>query len=164
MLASRAKMGIICEDDVIFPLDYDQKLNKIIDHLQATEIKWHIFAGIIAHLHDDTKIIDVREIDGIEYVYIDKMTSMVMNIYSRSGMELISNWDETNIDAETNTIDRYVESAEDLVVVTTVPFLVGYAEEQQSTLWGFENSQYTSLIKASEELLAKKVAEFKRNR
>lgn len=164
MLASKAKMGIICEDDVIFPLDYDQKLNKIIDHLQTTEIEWHIFAGIIAHLHDDTRIIDVREIDGIEYVYIDKMTSMVMNIYSRSGMALISQWDETNIDAETNTIDRYVESAQDLVVVTTVPFLVGYAEEQQSTLWGFENSQYTSLIKASEELLAKKVAEFKRNR
>lgn len=164
MLASKAKMGIICEDDVIFPLDYDQKLNKIIDHLQTTEIKWHIFAGIIAHLHDETKVIDVREIDGIEYVYIDKMTSMVMNIYSRSGMALISQWDEKNIDAETNTIDRYVESAEDLVVVTTVPFLVGYAEEQQSTLWGFENSQYTSLIKASEELLAKKVAEFKRNR
>lgn len=164
MLASKAKMGIICEDDVIFPLDYDQKLNKIIDHLQTTEVEWHIFAGIIAHLHDDTRIIDVREIDGIEYVYIDKMTSMVMNIYSRSGMALISQWDETNIDAETNTIDRYVESAQDLVVVTTVPFLVGYAEEQQSTLWGFENSQYTSLIKASEELLAKKVAEFKRNR
>ncbi|WP_243655192.1 hypothetical protein [Raoultella sp. BIGb0138] len=164
MLASKAKMGIICEDDVIFPLDYDQKLNKIIDHLQTTEIEWHIFAGIIAHLHDDTRIIDVREIDGIEYVYIDKMTSMVMNIYSRSGMALISQWDETNIDAETNTIDRYVESAQDLVVITTVPFLVGYAEEQQSTLWGFENSQYTSLIKASEELLAKKVAEFKRNR
>ncbi|HIF5918546.1 TPA: GT99 family glycosyltransferase N-terminal domain-containing protein [Raoultella ornithinolytica] len=164
MLASKAKMGIICEDDVIFPLDYDQKLNKIIDHLQTTEVEWHIFAGIIAHLHDDTRIIDVREIDGIEYVYIDKMTSMVMNIYSRSGMALIAQWDETNIDAETNTIDRYVESAQDLVVVTTVPFLVGYAEEQQSTLWGFENSQYTSLIKASEELLAKKVAEFKRNR
>ncbi len=80
------------------------------------------FAGIIAHLHDDTRIIDVREIDGIEYVYIDKMTSMVMNIYSRSGMALIAQWDETNIDAETNTIDRYVESAQDLVVVTTVPF------------------------------------------
>lgn len=164
MLASRARMGIICEDDVIFPLDYDQKLNKIISHLQTTEVEWHIFAGIIAHLHDDTKIIDVREIDGIEYVYIDKMTSMVMNIYSRKGMALISQWDETNIDAETNTIDRYVESAKDLVVVTTIPFLVGYAEEQQSTLWGFENSQYTSLIKASEELLAKKVAEFKCNR
>lgn len=164
MLASRAKMGIICEDDVIFPLDYDQKLNKILAHLQTTEVKWHIFAGIIAHLHDDTRIIDVKEIDGIEYVYIDKMTSMVMNIYSRSGMELISQWDETNIDAESNTIDRYVESAENLVVVTTVPFLVGYAEEQQSTLWGFENSQYTSLIKASEELLAKKVADFKRSR
>lgn len=164
MLASKAEMGIICEDDVIFPVDYDDKLNKIINHLQSTEAKWHIFAGIIAHLHEDTKVLDVKVIDGIEYIYIDKMTSMVMNIYSRRGMDLISQWDEKNIDAETNTIDRYVESAQDLVVVTTLPFLVGYAEEQQSTLWGFENSQYTSLIKASEKLLAEKVAEFKKNR
>ncbi|EPY4318534.1 GT99 family glycosyltransferase N-terminal domain-containing protein [Klebsiella quasipneumoniae] len=164
MLASKAEMGIICEDDVIFPVDYDNKLNKIINHLQSTEAKWHIFAGIIAHLHEDTKVLDVKVIDGIEYIYIDKMTSMVMNIYSRRGMDLISQWDEKNIDAETNTIDRYVESAQDLVVVTTLPFLVGYAEEQQSTLWGFENSQYTSLIKASENLLAEKVAEFKKNR
>lgn len=164
MLASKAEMGIICEDDVIFPVDYDNKLNKIINHLQSTEAKWHIFAGIIAHLHEDTKVLDVKVIDGIEYIYIDKMTSMVMNIYSRRGMDLISQWDEKNIDAETNTIDRYVESAQDLVVVTTLPFLVGYAEEQQSTLWGFENSQYTSLIKTSEKLLAEKVAEFKKNR
>lgn len=164
MLASKAEMGIICEDDVIFPVDYDNKLNKIINHLQSTEAKWHIFAGIIAHLHEDTKVLDVKVIDGIEYIYIDKMTSMVMNIYSRRGMDLISQWDEKNIDAETNTIDRYVESAQDLIVVTTLPFLVGYAEEQQSTLWGFENSQYTSLIKASEKLLAEKVAEFKKNR
>ncbi|MGY5588515.1 GT99 family glycosyltransferase N-terminal domain-containing protein [Klebsiella quasipneumoniae] len=164
MLAIKAEMGIICEDDVIFPVDYDNKLNKIINHLQSTEAKWHIFAGIIAHLHEDTKVLDVKVIDGIEYIYIDKMTSMVMNIYSRRGMDLISQWDEKNIDAETNTIDRYVESAQDLVVVTTLPFLVGYAEEQQSTLWGFENSQYTSLIKASEKLLAEKVAEFKKKR
>ncbi|WP_430688848.1 GT99 family glycosyltransferase N-terminal domain-containing protein [Klebsiella quasipneumoniae] len=164
MLASKAEMGIICEDDVIFPVDYDNKLNKIINHLQSTEAKWHIFAGIIAHLHEDTKVLDVKVMDGIEYIYIDKMTSMVMNIYSRRGMDLISQWDEKNIDAETNTIDRYVESAQDLVVVTTLAFLVGYAEEQQSTLWGFENSQYTSLIKASEKLLAEKVAEFKKNR
>ncbi|HFU2660084.1 TPA: hypothetical protein ACH5MF_004426 [Escherichia coli] len=164
MLASKAEMGIICEDHVIFPVDYDNKLNKIINHLKSTEAKWHIFAGIIAHLHEDTKVLDVKVMDGIEYIYIDKMTSMVMNIYSRRGMDLISQWDEKNIDAETNTIDRYVESAQDLVVVTTLPFLVGYAEEQQSTLWGFENSQYTSLIKASEKLLAEKVTEFKKNR
>ncbi|NYY80049.1 hypothetical protein DMH17_16795 [Raoultella planticola] len=46
MLASKAKMGIICEDDVIFPLDYDQKLNKIIDHLQTTEVD-----GIFCRYH-----------------------------------------------------------------------------------------------------------------
>ncbi|WP_446921202.1 glycosyltransferase family 25 protein, partial [Klebsiella pneumoniae] len=68
MLASKAEMGIICEDDVIFPVDYDNKLNKIINHLQSTEAKWHIFAGIIAHLHEDTKVLDVKVIDGIEYI------------------------------------------------------------------------------------------------
>lgn len=161
MLASPSEMVIICEDDVIFPPDYDKNLNKVLYHLQTNEIEWHIFSGIIAHLHDDTRIIDVKKIDGIEYIYIDKMTSMVMNIYSRKGMALISQWDEKNIDSDTNTIDRYVESSENLVVVTTIPFLVGYAQEQQSTLWGFENSQYTSLIENSEKLLAKKVAEFK---
>lgn len=162
MLTSKAQMGIICEDDVLFPTNYDSQIQKIIKYLKQTDVKWHIFAGIIAHLHEDTKVIDVEEIDGIEYVYIDKMTSMVMNIYSRSGMELISQWNEKDINAETNTIDRYVESAQDLIVVTTLPFLVGYAEEQQSTLWGFKNSQYTSLIQASELLLRNKVAEFKR--
>ncbi len=121
MLASKAKMGIICEDDVIFPLDYDQKLNKIIDHLQTTEVEWHILP-VSSRIFMTIPESLTSEIDGIEYVYIDKMTSMVMNIYSRSGMALIAQWDETNIDAETNTIDRYVESAQDLVVVTTVPF------------------------------------------
>lgn len=157
----KSEMAMICEDDVLFPADFDIKLEKVVSHLRSTEWDWHVFAGIIAHLHDDTSILAVKEIDGIEYVYINRMTSMVMNIYSRRGIELISQWDEKNIDSENNTIDRYLESAPGLTVVTTLPFMVGYAEDQHSTLWGFVNTQYTDMIRSSEQLLAEKVKAFK---
>lgn len=161
-LADRqSEIAMICEDDVLFPADFDIKLDKVVRHLRSTEWDWHVFAGIIAHLHDDTQVLAVKEIDGIEYVYINRMTSMVMNIYSRHGIELISQWDEKNIDSENNTIDRYLESAPGLTVVTTLPFMVGYAEDQHSTLWGFVNTQYTDMIRSSERLLAEKVQAFK---
>jgi GR25 family glycosyltransferase involved in LPS biosynthesis len=164
MLACKSNMLVVCEDDVISPKDFDKNLEKVISHLKKSDIDWHIFCGIIAHLHEETKILDVKNIDGIEYVYINKMTSMVMNIYSQRGMELIAQWDEKNSNANTNTIDRYVEATENLVVVTTLPFMVGYAEEQQSTLWGIKNTEYTPMIAMSEAFLAEKVAEFKLNR
>jgi hypothetical protein len=157
----KTEMAMICEDDVLFPTDFDIQLEKVVEHLRTTEWDWHVFAGIIAHLHDDTSILAVKEIDGIEYVYINRMTSMVMNIYSRRGIELISQWDEKNIDSQNNTIDRYLESAPGLTVVTTLPFMVGYAEDQHSTLWGFVNTQYTDMIRSSERLLAEKVKVFK---
>jgi GR25 family glycosyltransferase involved in LPS biosynthesis len=157
----KTEMAMICEDDVLFPEDFDIQLEKVVGHLRSTEWDWHVFAGIIAHLHDDTSILAVKEIDGIEYVYINRMTSMVMNIYSRRGIELISQWDEKNTDAQNNTIDRYLESAPGLTVVTTLPFMVGYAEDQYSTLWGFVNTQYTDMIRSSERLLAEKVKAFK---
>ncbi|MFK3841193.1 hypothetical protein [Serratia sp. NPDC087055] len=157
----KTEMAMICEDDVLFPTDFDIQLEKVVGHLRTTEWDWHVFAGIIAHLHDDTSILAVKEIDGIEYVYINRMTSMVMNIYSRRGIELISQWDEKNIDSQNNTIDRYLESAPGLTVVTTLPFMVGYAEDQHSTLWGFVNTQYTDMIRNSERLLAEKVKAFK---
>jgi GR25 family glycosyltransferase involved in LPS biosynthesis len=161
-LADRqTEMAMICEDDVLFPADFDIKLDKVVKHLRSTEWDWHVFAGIIAHLHEDTRVLAVKEIDGIEYVYINRMTSMVMNIYSRQGIELISQWDEKNIDSANNTIDRYLESAPGLTVVTTLPFMVGYAEDQHSTLWGFVNTQYTGMIRSSEQLLAEKVKAFK---
>ncbi|HHQ6721307.1 TPA: GT99 family glycosyltransferase N-terminal domain-containing protein [Serratia fonticola] len=161
-LADRqTEMAMICEDDVLFPADFDIKLDKVVKHLRSTEWDWHVFAGIIAHLHEDTRVLAVEEIDGIEYVYINRMTSMVMNIYSRQGIALISQWDEKNIDSANNTIDRYLESAPGLTVVTTLPFMVGYAEDQHSTLWGFVNTQYTDMIRSSEQLLAEKVKAFK---
>ncbi|HIE0363676.1 hypothetical protein N7583_19885 [Serratia marcescens] len=162
VLADRnTEMAMICEDDALFPDDFDIKLEKIVAYLERSNWDWHIFSGIIAHLNEDTEILAVEEVDGIEYIYINRMTSTVMNIYSRRGIEAVSHWDERNVDAQTNTIDRYLESVPNLVVVTTLPFQVGHAEDQTSTLWGFVNTQYLDMISESERLLKEKVDAFK---
>ncbi|KFK97871.1 MULTISPECIES: hypothetical protein [unclassified Serratia (in: enterobacteria)] len=162
VLADRnAEIAMICEDDALFPEDFELKLEKIVSYLEHSGWDWHIFSGIIAHLNEDTEILAVEEVDGIEYIYINRMTSTVMNIYSRRGIDAVSHWDERNVDAQTNTIDRYLESVPNLVVVTTLPFLVGHAEDQTSTLWGFVNTQYLDMISESERLLQEKVDAFK---
>ena len=167
MLEEMKKLGheevIICEDDVAFPDDIEHRISITRSYLKQTKHRWHIFAGLIADVHPDTKILHVEEYEGIEYIYIDKMTSMVMNIYSLEIMEIISLWDQTNKNVETNTIDRYIESHTDIIVVTTLPYLVGHTEDQSSTLWGGPNTQYSAMIDSSREILARKVCEYKSN-
>lgn len=165
LMMDNVKLAILCEDDVIFPTNFDYLINKITTYLIQTSYQWHVFSGLIAHLHPDTEILAIEEHEGIEYIYINKMTSTVMNIYSFAAMEIISTWDEKNQDANTNTIDRYLEAQRNLVVITTLPFLVGHSEDVNSTLWGFPNIEYSSLISNSSKLLLEKVRHYKaRNR
>jgi hypothetical protein len=63
----------------------------------------------------------------------------------------------------TNTIDRYLERHGALKILTVDPFLVGHKESQQSTIWGVENTHYTDLIKASNQLLKKKILTYNAN-
>ena len=86
------------------------------------------------------------------FITIDKMTSNVFNIYSERAIRLISLWDPSNEDAETNTIDRYLENSS-LKIVVTDPYIVGHREELHSTLWGFQNTQYVDMIAESERKL-----------
>ena len=44
--------------------------------------------------------------------------------------------------------------------VTTLPFLVGHDENNQSAVWDFPNADYAAMIGASEERLAAMVAVF----
>ena len=157
----RATFSIICEDDVIFPDDIEEKLDKVINYLSNYDGSWHLFSGFISHLHADTNILKIEEVDAIEYIYIDRMTSMVMNIYSTEAFDMFDQWDETNTDVETNTIDRHIETYPDLTVITTFPFLVQHAENQMSTLWGFQNTQYAELIHETEKLFALKIEQYK---
>lgn len=153
---------LVCEDDVELPPHYDAVMQTIRDHLQAVNGQWDIFVGIIARLHPDAMVLDVHERGGLTFVTLDKMTSMVFNIYSRRAMELISRWDETLEDDQTNTIDRYLERTSNLRIVTLLEPVFGHREDLTSSLWGFGNEQYSAYIEESRSQLRQKVDAFLR--
>ena len=67
--------------------------------------------------------------------------SMVFNIYDKSVFDIICQWDNTILDKQTNTIDRYLED-KITRVLTTCPFLVGHKEDLNSTIWNHKNDLY----------------------
>lgn len=150
---------LICEDDVEFPDDFLNQLAAINEYLDSRE-DWDMFSGFIANLHPETEIIQFDKYREKEFVLVNKMMSMVMNIYSRNFFCKIASWDSSCHDADTNTIDRYLESRSDIRVITTPKFLVGHKEDLDSTLWGFNNRTYRQLIEESEALLSQKLALF----
>ena len=154
---------IVCEDDVEFPANFTEKLAEIMDYLKQTPHNWDVFSGLIADLHHTTQILRIDAYKNNEYIYIDKMTSMVFNIYNKSFFEKISCWDNLDTDVETNTIDRYIEMHGGLRVVTTSPFLVGHKEDQTSSLWGFNNSNYSDMFSKTQSLFGAKIDQYKRS-
>jgi hypothetical protein len=140
----------VFEDDAIFTTDHTDKVEIVRRYLRSRAEPWDIFAGVIASVHPNTKILSVEELDGITFVTIDHMTSMVYNIYNRSALELLARWDPMNTDPHANTIDKFLENQTTVQVVVAVPFLVGHREEVQSTLWGFQNNTYSKMIAESE--------------
>lgn len=152
---------LVCEDDALWPENYSQVQSVIDEFLTLNEGRWDIFVGIISSLHADARVLDVQECHGLTFVTIDKMTSMVFNIYSPKAMNLIANWNETWKDDQCNTIDRYLENTPGLRVVTLLEPLFGHRDDQSSTLWGFQNTQYNALIDQSRVLLHEKVHAFR---
>ena len=154
---------IVCEDDVEFPANFTEKLAEIMDYLKQTPHNWDVFSGLIADLHYTTQILRIDAYKNNEYIYIDKMTSTVFNIYNKKKKKKISCWDNLDTDVETNTIDRYIEMHGGLRVVTTSPFLVGHKEDQTSSLWGFNNSNYSDMFSKTQSLFGAKIDQYKRS-
>lgn len=153
----------VMEDDVLFPSDYPQRKSAVDAYLTVHAGQWDIFAGLIADLHPDTQVLSVERYDGQLFITLDRMTSMVHNVYSTTALHLLANWDASNIDPESNTIDRYLQTRPQLRVITILPFLVHHNEDLHSTLWGFQNTQYRDIISNSEAELKAKVTLFECN-
>lgn len=149
----------VMEDDVILPDNFEAELAIVHRYLAQFDGPWDIFAGLIASVHPDTEILGVETFEGRTFVTINKMTSMVFNIYSRSFLEILSTWNSDNHDAANNTIDRFIEENTSLRIVVQLPFLAGHREEVNSTLWGFQNTQYSDLIQKSQTNLEALVAD-----
>ena len=151
----------VMEDDVVLPSDFAPRYAHIKSYLEARAGQWDVFAGLIAALHQDARVLQVDEVDGVCFVTLDRMTSMVFNIYSPRLMNVLARWDSSNLDATSNTIDRFIENQLDLRVVVTLPFFVGHREDMHSTLWGFKNTQYADMISESERALRERVDAFR---
>nr|WP_312826904.1 methyltransferase type 11 [Brucella anthropi] len=150
-LANDLERLTVIEDDVILPSGFDSVLIEINQYLDRKKSRWDIFSGLMADVHPDVRVLSVETVGDRTFVTIDKLTSMVFNLYNRSALELLSAWNPLNGDTATNTIDRYLERQEDLRVVVCVPFLVGYNEDVTSTLWGFNNNRYIPMIEKAEK-------------
>ncbi len=140
----------VIEDDVVLPPDFKEKMEIVNAYLDRRGDQWDVFAGIIANVNKDCRVLGVEEFCGIRFATIDKMTSTVCNIYNRSVLALLGRWNPEVLDDQTNTIDRYLESQKGLRIVVALPFLVGHCEEMHSTLWGFQNTRYRDMIARSE--------------
>jgi len=121
---------------------------------------WDLFCGVLSDLNPSFKILETFIEGGIRYVVIDQVISSVYNIYRPKALRIMAGWDDLDDDVHRNTVDRYLQARTDLRVVTTVPFLVVHRESVKSSIWGFGNTQYTQMIKASEQLLQERLEEF----
>ena len=153
----------ICEDDVEFPPDFEMRWRDIQECLNDPDITWDIFAGLIADLDKDIQVLATYKFGSQQFAVINKLMSMVFNVYSKRVYDAMAEWDENNHDVTTNTIDRYLERHGALNILTIDPFLVGHKESQQSTIWGVDNSHYTDLILASGRLLKEKILAYNSN-
>lgn len=151
---------MVVEDDALLPEDFPRQEAAIRAYLKERPGEWDIFAGVIADLHPDARVLKVERHQGMRFVTIDKMTSMVCNLYSRRAQELLAAWNPAEGDAYTNTIDRYLESRAALRVVVTLPFLAGLREELNSTLWGIDNGRYIDMIVETQEELERRADAF----
>ena len=149
----------ICEDDVQFFGNFEERYVKIKDSLNNSMYPWDIFSGLIADLSEEVGIekaeINIKD----ERIYkTSHMVSMVCNIYNKQVYQKLIAWDENNRDIK-NTIDRYIETSESILGLVVSPFLVGHKENLNSTLWGIDNARYSEMISKSQLLLDKKIEE-----
>jgi hypothetical protein len=160
LIFSADRLGLnqltICEDDVV--INNVAALPIVEEYLESLDGQWDIFVGLIAQLNSDAEISSVVEFNGLTFVHLNFMTSMVFNIYNRSAFRTIMSWNEKEDCPKTNTIDRFLERKSELRIVTALPFVVGHSVDESSTLWGFGNTQYVELIVDSADLLRQKVA------
>lgn len=147
----------ICEDDVLFYENFEQRYQQIYTNLLNTHKQWDIFSGLIADLSDKVDISHTEITVNNENIYaINQLVSMVFNIYNHSSYCKILEWDyqKRTID---NTIDRYIESHGGINGLVVSPFLVGHKEDLSSTLWGQSNAVYLPMIEKSQNLLNEKI-------
>jgi hypothetical protein len=152
----------ICEDDCRFPINFNFIYKTIKEFL--LKINWDIFVGVIADLPKDVSIINIYQYKNIKFIEINKMHSMVFNIYNKSIYDLIINWKKNTNDSNNShdQIDQYIKK-QNVRIITTYPFYFDCIDID-STLWGKNlYSHYNNMFLKSLNILNKKIKNYKKN-
>lgn len=149
---------IICEDDVWFPVDFKTRFDTVQEYLANK--KWDVFSGLMADINDSYYVKNKAICDGEIIAKLNKMVSMVFNVYNKSVFELFSNYDTEDRDRKTNTIDKYIQRKE-IEVFCMWPFLVSQNSDLDSTLWCGKNSDlYDERIVKSQNKLKQLIIDY----
>lgn len=133
--------------------------NTLLPFLEKVK-DWDIYCGLIAHFDEEAKILEEETYNGTQFVTVNQMTSMVYNIYNERVLLHIAKWEMGEGVIHKDSIDRYINSLQDLRIVTTIPFKVHHDTKPNSTLWQFSNLEYDSVIRNSQKAIAKKLRSF----
>ena len=154
----------IAEDDVLFPSDFESKVEIITEYLNSLQGEWHIFSGVMAEVLEDTLVLNQSVYKGIQFIAINRMVSTVYNMYNHGALRMMSKWNVSDVEPTENQIDQYLKRQLNLTVIVTLPFLVGHRTNANSTLWGFGNKAYDDMISGAAKVLEKKLIEYKQRR
>jgi hypothetical protein len=141
--------------------DFAERYETVRRYLKQRDGQWDVFSGFIADVHPDMDVLHVEEFDGVTFVHVNKTVSMVFNVYSKSAIDYLADWEVGSTCVNTNTIDRYLERRDPNRVVTTFPFLVAHRSDLDSTIWGCNNADYSPMIIRSAGMLKEKIEAFK---
>jgi hypothetical protein len=142
-LAKRDQLNTltICEDDVLLPPNWQTELanlrTKILPAFHQGEA--HVFAGIVTTLPEDAVVLAHEDFGARKLVTLNKTLGAVFNVYSKSAVDYMSQWDPTRHDLVCNTIDKYLMNKVNLRALALVPFFVLHKEDVVSTLWNTNN-------------------------
>lgn len=145
----------VFEDDCAFKPDFYKKYDIIKSFLKIHN-NWDVFVGIIAILPEETIIGNIYNYKGMTFIEANTMLSMVFNIYNKSSYDTILNWDYTNLDVQTNTIDQYLKK-QNMKIIIPYPFEFACINTD-STLWGKNlYNEYEELFQISLQKIEKKI-------
>ncbi len=152
-LQSGARRLTICEDDALFGPDFPAYFNAINRYLDRVD--WDVFNGVMTRVAGRPEILKTRRLGESHMIHTPHMMGMVFNVYNRSALEWIADWNPDAGGADTNTVDEWLNGMPGLKVVSSLPFLASHRDDVHSTIFGFKNTRYTGIISATErEMMA----------
>ena len=148
----------VCEDDCSFPIGLRETYNTVHEFLDTLEPNsWDIFVGIVADLPEDTVIQKIHRFKGMTFLEINKMHSMVFNIYNKCSYDKLLQYD-LNPD-QNNQIDQFIKN-NNFKIVIPYPFIVSCLNVISSISNQNLFDIYNIMFKYSCEILDAKIVEF----